>query len=541
MLRSSFHLPQGGPGARAHRPAWCAGVALLLAGAVTLPAAAQAPAAGGGQAPNAGDGAVEWRWGPDVLGGYASDRIMLKLAPGASVTVDARGTVVARGANGAVNLVVTEVLGDASPRGAGQAWTRPPADMARARALGADRWHLVTLPPGTDVPALAERLMAADPASTIVEIAEIDAIGGAAQEAPQPNDPSYAEQWGMENVGQVVNGIAGASGLDVRARGAWHVSLGGPYSVVAVLDSGVNSHVDFADRMMPGWNVVLQNSATDDECSSHGTHVAGVIAAGMDNGLSVAGLAPEARILPVVVLNPCSGMSSWAADGLYWAVDSGATVANLSLQYNVGTRYFQDAVLYTVGAGVPVVAAAGNTGTGGVAWPARWPEVIAVGSLDSNGNAAGSSAVGPEVDVAAPGVSVLSTVNIRDVALKSGTSMACPHVAATVALMKSVAPALSIEQLRGALEGTCVDVQAPGVDQTSGHGLIDAAAAVRAARNLSGLADLDHDGSVGGADLGMLLAAWGECGVPCPCDLTDDGVVNGADLGLMLSQWGAAE
>lgn len=464
---------------------------------------------------------------------------MVKLAPGAAVTKDGTGQMTARRPDGTIDIPLTITLRAATPTAAIHPWAILPRDGARAAQLGIDRWVAIDVPPGTDTPALAARLMLASTGS--VQWAEIDAVGCVAADAPAPDDPDFPLQWGMENTGQEVNGSTGTSGSDIRARAAWHLSLADHRTIIAVLDSGVHPHVDLGDRILPGWNIPNDSPITDDGCNNHGTHVAGILAAAGDNGTAVAGVAWNARILPVVVVDPCTGLSSWLADGLYYAVDRGATIVNASLQYNVGTQYLRDAVLYTVGADVPVVAAAGNNGFAGVSWPAKWPEVIAVGSLRSDDSPAPTTGQGPEVDVAAPGVDVLSLVGTTGTGFNSGTSMACPHVTGTVALMRSIAPAVGIPQVRAALIGTCVDVQDPGFDDTSGHGRIDAGAAVRALRAIAGPADLNRDGVVNGADLGLLLSAWGGCGVPCPADLNDDGDVNGADLGLLLSAWGSID
>lgn len=516
---------------------WCASAAVFAAAVCTGGVFAQgAPSTGG---PNTGSPSTPWQWAPDVLGGYASDHIMIKLAPGARITVDHTGAVIALSSRGKYDHGVAAVLADAHPTSAARAWAMPPQDAVRAGALGIDRWIRVGVPVGTDTPALVARLQLAGLNGATIRVAEIDAIGGTADsEAPTPNDPEFVNQWGMENTGQSVVGVSGTPGADIRARAAWHVTTGSHSTVIAVLDSGVNLHQDFANRMVAGWNVPQLSTSTADLCANHGTHVTGVLAAEGDNTLDIAGIAWNAQIMPVVVVNPCSGMSSWLADGLYWAVDHGATIANMSLQYNVGTQYLYDAVLYTQAAHVPMIAAAGNNGFAGVSWPAKWPEVIAVGSLQSDDAAASTTAVGPEVDVAAPGVQVLSTINTTGADYKNGTSMACPHVAGTVALMQAVAPGLSIANLRTALEGTCTDVQDPGFDQTSGYGRINAGAAVRSARTIAGLGDLNSDGIVDGADLGLLLGAWGQpCGTPCSADLNDDNVVDGADLGLLLGGW----
>jgi thermitase len=375
-------------------------------------------------------------------------------------------------------------------------------------------------------------------AGAAIELAEVDPVGGVAADAPAPNDARFAEQWALQNTGQAVNGTAGTAGADIRARHAWHLATGSPDTVIAVLDSGVNAHLAFAGRLLPGWNVPAASADTADLCASHGTHCAGIAAAAGNDGSGTAGVAWRARILPVVVVSPCSGLASWLADGLVWAADHGAGVMNISLQYSVDSTPLHDAVRYAAGAGATLVAAAGNNGSSGVAYPARWDEVIAVGSLDQSDAPAATTGVGPEVDVAAPGVDVLSTIDLDAYGFKSGTSMAAPHVSGTLALMRAIAPRLPAALLRTSLQDTCVDVFDPGTDARTGRGRIDAGAAVRAAQLAAGLGDLDGDGTIDGRDLGMLLGAWGPCGTGCPADLNDDGAIDGADLGTLLANWG---
>lgn len=479
-----------------------------------------------------------WGWGADRMGGYASDRILVKVAPGAALEVRADGAVLLRTAAGGLDAIAAAELAAAHPESATRAMTVLPSSVARATALGLDRWIVVRVPLGTDTPALAQRLAAAATLSGAIERAEVDGVGGAAADAPVPSDPLFGEQWALENTGQFVNGTAGTAGSDIRARSAWHVTVGSAQTVIAVLDSGVNPHEEFTDRLLAGWNVPLANTDTNDVCSSHGTHCAGIAAAAGDNGIGVAGVDWNARILPVTVLNTCGGLTSWLADGLVWATDHGAQVMNMSLQYSVNSSYLLDAVHYAQGAGATLVAAAGNTGGSGVAYPAKWPEVIAVGSIDSSDIPAATSAIGPEVDVAAPGVTILGPIDLADYGFKNGTSMAAPQVSGTIALMHAAAPTLSDTQLRSYLESTCHDIAAPGVDTQTGNGRIDAGLAVRAARAAAGLGDLNGDGLINGADLGLMLGGWGSCGTPCPADLNDDGVVDGADLGALLGNWG---
>jgi subtilisin family serine protease len=163
-----------------------------------------------------------------------------------------------------------------------------------------------------------------------------------------------------------------------------------------------------------------------------------------------------------------------------------------------------------------------------------------VGSIDAFDSPAGNTAVGPQVDMAAPGVAIYSCVGTSQSDFKSGTSMAAPHVAGTLALMRAVAPGVAPAQLEEALRLTCVDVSNAGFDDRTGWGRIDAGAAVRRARTLMGLGDIDRDGEVGGFDLGLLLGAWGTGGYDCLADLDDDGTVGGLDLGILLGNWGGA-
>ena len=479
----------------------------------------------------------EWIWAADRVGGWATDHVMVKLVPGASITIDANHMVTATQANGLRDAALRKTLTQVGATSATRACTVGAADAARATAIGLDRWLHIAVPQGTDTQALVARLNAA---RGTIAIAELDAIGGiAASDAPAPNDPYYTQCWGLENTGQIVSGLSGTPGADVSARAAWHVSTGSASTIIAVMDSGVSEHVDFAARMIPGWNVPAANNDVADQCSDHGTHVAGIATASGNNNAAIAGLDWKARVMPVVVLSGCTGFSSWLADGLVWATDHGANIINMSLQYSVGTDYLHDAITYSIGGGALLVAASGNTGINGVAWPARWAEVLAVGSLDALDSPAGSTAIGPEVDLAAPGVSILSCVGTESVEFKSGTSMSAPYAAGTLSLMRAVAPQASPTQLIDLLVQSCSDVSNAGFDERTGWGRIDSGVAVRLARAAAGIGDLNNDGITDGADLGSLLGAWGSGGYDCRADLDDNGTVGGSDLGILLGNWGA--
>ena len=464
-------------------------------------------------------------------------RVLVKLAPGAAIAVGADGTPTARRADGRIEAGLSRALVRAGVRAVHPALAVAPRDLARARAAGLDRWTELSITEGADARAAAAALAAA---GGLIERAEPIGLGGIASDAPAPDDTLYPQQHALENTGQLVGGVAGEAGSDIRARGAWHLSVGRADTVVAILDSGVDPHEAFADRMVPGWNVPEGNDDTMSQCSQHGTHVAGIVAARGNDGQGTAGVAWDVRIMPVTVLSGCSGTTAALAAGIVWAVDRGATVLNASLQYSVENQVLRDAIAYAMSQGAVLVAAAGNTGANGVAVPARWPEVVAVASIDSMGTPASNSAIGPQLDLAAPGVSILSTIEPGAYGLKTGTSMAAPFVSGTIALMRAAAPSIAPRDMAPIVSATAVDISVPGFDTRTGFGRLDAAAAVREARRRAGLGDLNGDTAVNGDDLGMLLAAWGPCTYACAADLTDDGAVDGDDLGQLLANWGAA-
>jgi hypothetical protein len=203
--------------------------------------------------------------------------------------------------------------------------------------------------------------------------------------------------------------------------------------------------------------------------------VAGIIGATADNARGVAGVAPSVSILSATA---CNGAGlCWGSDvaqGITWAVDNGATVINLSLGFASPSQSVKAAVDNAVSRGVVVLAAAGNDGTNTVSYPAAHDGVIGVGSHDSAGNRSVFSQTGSHVDVLAPGEFVLATGNASDTAYveMSGTSMATPHAAGVVALLRGSRPNATAAQVTAALTGGALDLGAAGRDDASGFGRI---------------------------------------------------------------------
>ena len=298
----------------------------------------------------------------------------------------------------------------------------------------------------------------------------------AAQDLPigasYPNDPMFPKQWNLRAIG---------------AERAWAGSPRGRGVIVAVLDTGVGAVEDLAGtNLLEGASFVPGEPTSRDE-QGHGTHVAGTIAQTTHNGVGVAGIAPEATILPIKVLSRTgAGQSAWIAAGIDHAVDEGAQVLNLSLGSPVRARVIEIALEKARASGVLVIAAAGNSGREGVHFPGALPTTLGVAALGPDGRPAPYSTFGRGVDLAAPGGDtrvadggiLQDTVGPGGVghqyAAYQGTSMATPHVAGAAAILLSTglsADEVEARLLRGA--------RGASWDPHVGHGALDLAAALR--------------------------------------------------------------
>ena len=207
---------------------------------------------------------------------------------------------------------------------------------------------------------------------------------------------------------------------------------------VAILDTGIDTdHQDLEDAIIDTKD--FTNDGIEDD-NGHGTHCAGIVGARL-NGVGFVGVAPKAQLMIGKVLdNKGSGAFSWIAEGVYWAVDSGANVISMSLGGPGSDPELFRAIQYALFHGVYVICAAGNEGAlyqNSIGYPGRYGGVITVASHDRNGNPSGFSSRGGEVDVMAPGSNIWSTYKNNGYAELSGTSMATPFVAGLAALVAS--------------------------------------------------------------------------------------------------------
>jgi subtilisin len=222
----------------------------------------------------------------------------------------------------------------------------------------------------------------------------------------------------------------------VKAPDAWPTSQGEGIKVF-ICDTGIDSdHPDLVANLKEGKSFVTSESSTED-FHGHGTHCAGTVAAAM-NDIGVVGVAPYAYLYPVKVLSATgAGNWSWLIAALDWIMDKkGARIASMSLGGSGAPQALGDMCQAAYDDGVLLIAAAGNSGPGNntVGFPAKYPHVMAVSAVDSTDTIANFSSRGPEVEICAPGVSVLSTTRGGGYGTMSGTSMACPHVSGVAAL-----------------------------------------------------------------------------------------------------------
>lgn len=293
-----------------------------------------------------------------------------------------------------------------------------------------------------------------------------------------PNDPGYAKQWNLKLL---------------NLETVWQNWSSSKDTIVAVIDTGIlPGHPDLAGNIIPGYDFIDDdNDPTDTNKEfSHGTHVAGIIGAMTNNQQGIAGINWQVSIMPIRVIGK-EGTGDYSAliAGIYWAVDNGANVINLSLAGSMDTIALREAIQYAVQHQVTVVAAAGNNGSSPILYPARYPEVISVGAVGPTRERAYYSNYGPELDLVAPGGdssilteeynTILSTAGYMDnntavyqYTWAQGTSMAAPHVSASVALLYSAGITDPVE-IQRLLRETADDLGSPGPDSFYGAGLLN--------------------------------------------------------------------
>jgi subtilisin len=276
-------------------------------------------------------------------------------------------------------------------------------------------------------------------------------------------DGELTNAWGVEHIGAGSVHASNNRGTGVK---------------VGIIDTGIDStHPELSANYAGGWDFINNDNDPQDD-HGHGTHVAGIVGA-VDNGdvdTGVVGVAPEASLYAYKVLNAsASGVYSDVIAALDQAVLDGMEVANMSLGSSEDPgQIVHDACDNAAAAGIVLVAAAGNSGKrngsgDNIIYPARYSSVIAVAATTSSDDRAYFSSTGPDLELAAPGYNIYSTIPGGWYGYESGTSMACPHVAGTAALIIHC----GISDVRGRLSSTADDLGPQGFDMLYGYGLVD--------------------------------------------------------------------
>ena len=300
------------------------------------------------------------------------------------------------------------------------------------------------------------------------------------------NDPMFNQQWGLYN--------SSYPDIDISVTSAWNYSTGKSIKI-AILDTGVDlNHIDLSSNISSLSYDTETNSSPSIVYRAHGTHCAGIAAAVKDNGIQIAGVAPEATIISIS--NSLTGTTNSRlkrADGIIWAYQHGADIISNSWgssTYHVAIdEAIQDAFSYgRQGKGCVITFSSGNDSMNTIGYPANCNDtILAVGAIDNTGTRSSFSNYGTELDLVAPGVNILSTIPNSQTDYKSGTSMACPHVAGVAALVLERNPELTVNQVNSIINSNTKKISGVTFNVTKpdglwnneyGYGLVDAYSSV---------------------------------------------------------------
>jgi len=390
-----------------------------------------------------------------------------------------------------------------------------------------------------------------------------------------PNDEYFYMQWHLHNTGETF----GTPNADINAPEAWEITTGHPNIVVAVLDTGVDSsHPDLVNNLVHGYDFHDDDDLPDPvggPDSAHGTMCAGLIAAEGNNEIGVVGVTWKCKIMPI----RASTWLGWGitpesqiATAIRWAATHGADILSNSWVDNIPLPIIHSAFVDVTqsggigrkGKGCIVFGAFGNTGSRASFPPASWPEVVGVGATDASDVRSYYSSHGPELDVVAPGGPGCTNgdwlrtgkewswttdiagaggynndpydewAHILDYTGLGGTSQACPVAAGVAALILSIEPELTNEEVRHFLERSAKDLGDPGRDDYYGWGRVDARAALDMV--LAKRCDLNNDWKVDDQDLAILNAAIdaNDLSADIAPPAKRDGIVDEQDFELMM-------
>ena len=389
-------------------------------------------------------------------------------------------------------------------------------------SIGLDRIYTFRVDQGVNVLDAVE----AYDKNKFVEYAEVNGIGYAASQV-DPNDPYFGLQWGLHNTGSNPPPHPGKSDADIDAPEAWDIEKGASSVTIAIIDKGIDwTHNDLAANIWlnpgedawsnpnnpstgngidddgngftddwKGWNFISNDGNSQDQSSdSHGTHCAGIAGAVTNNNIGIAGVSWNSKLMAVRAMYN-TGTIYWSDAGpaIIYAADNGADIISMSFGGTGSNSTLKAAVDYAYGSGCVLVAAMGNYNSGTGQIPATYSNTIAVGATDNDdtrakpgdwSNPAQGSNYGNHIDVIAPGSWIYSTLNNNQYGYKNGTSMATPMVAGLAALLLSIKPTLTNDQVRDLIREYAEDEvgdseDTKGFDIYYGYGRINADKSLR--------------------------------------------------------------
>lgn len=386
-------------------------------------------------------------------------------------------------------------------------------DKMESHVFGPDSepsFRVAQFPKGTDIHSVISELAALEE----VEFAEPDFIAhGGSAAAAIPNDAFYYRQWSLNNKGTFSLAQSKKSS-DIDMQNAWQVTQGDSNIIVGIIDSGLKlDHPEFADRIWKNYKEIANNGIDDDKNGyiddvqgwdfvnsdndpgddfGHGTNVAGILGATGNNSIGYAGMDWKCKLMALKGLDSTnSGYYSMWIDAIYYAVNQGAKVLNMSLGGTSNSTALQKAINYALSKNVVVVACMMNTNSATTYYAAGFPGVIAVGSTDPDDqrsspffwSATSGSNYGKHISVVAPGNYIYGLNHQSDTNFNyywGGTSQATPHVAGLASLLLSLNPGFTPAQIKSIIEKTAIDQvgnpaeDTPGWDQYYGYGRINA-------------------------------------------------------------------
>ncbi len=326
------------------------------------------------------------------------------------------------------------------------------------------------------------------------------------------NDPLFSDQWHLMNTGQLEESTASS---DMNVPQAWSVTTGDPDVVIAVIDTGIDlSHPDLVANILPrngeDWNFASTSEEEPTDVGNHGTACNGIVAAVQENGIGVSGVAPGCSLMPLKI-DLVAGANANRADAINYAAsrrpEFKAMILSLSWRMSIGDFTAVGLAVRNAWEADCIILAASGNDNGPISYPAKYPEVIAVGATtpcderksptSCDGETFWGSSFGPQQEVVAPGVRIVTTDRVGASGYSStdytmtfnGTSAACPAAAGVMGLIYSTNPNLTNEQARSVLRYSASDEvgvageDLPGFDPFMGYGRVDAENAVRLAHD----------------------------------------------------------